>query len=190
MSQRKWALNVVNSNSPDITRQQQWILDNFHKAEEERIPFPPDRNRRAAGAHSSSPQQLGDGERVSDGSLENYFEGFGSPTSEGEGGASDGLAESEEEDEDDSDDDDDDEVHEEVGSKPQQSRLPSRLNSSLIHPLHSKFLVSRRGPRLHHRHPPNNLPPVRPPEDNDEEEEDPHGHVRAWNEEPDWEMGR
>ena len=96
MSERKWALNVVDSISPDVARQHQWILDNIHKAEEERTSFPPDpdRNRRAAGALSSTPQQLGDGKRVSDGSFENHFEGFESPASEGEGGASDGLAES------------------------------------------------------------------------------------------------
>ena len=40
MSERKWALDVVESNSPDIARQQQWILDNIRKADEERIPFP------------------------------------------------------------------------------------------------------------------------------------------------------
>jgi hypothetical protein len=175
MSERKWALNVVDSNSPDVARQQQWILDNIHKADEERMPFPPDRNRRAAGALSSSPQQLGNGERVSDGGLENHLEGFGSPGSEGEGGASDELAESGEEDEDDSDDDDDDdeeEAHEEDGSKSRQSRLPSRLNASLIHPPHSRSPVSRRGPPSRQRHLSNNLPP----EDNDEEEEDPQDH--------------
>ena len=134
MSERKWALNVVDLNSPDVARQQQWILDNIHKAEGQRTPSPLDHNRRAAGALSGNPQQLGDGERVSD-----------------------GLAESEEEGEDDSDD----EAHEEDGSKPRQSRLPSRLNSSLIHPLHSKSPVSRRGPPSPQRHPFNNQPPVR-----------------------------
>jgi hypothetical protein len=176
MSERKWALDVVDSNSPDVARQQQWILDNIHKAEEERIPFGPDGARRAAGALSSSPQQLGDGERVSDGSFENHFgEGFGSAGSEGEGDASDGPAESGEEDEEDSDDDDDDdeeEVHEE-GSKPRQSRLPSRLNASLVHPPHSRSPVSRRGPPSRQRHPSNIQPPE---EDYDEEEEDSHSH--------------
>ncbi|KAH9985646.1 hypothetical protein BJV74DRAFT_756534, partial [Russula compacta] len=31
MSERKWALDVVDSNSPDVARQQQWILDSIHK---------------------------------------------------------------------------------------------------------------------------------------------------------------
>ena len=31
ISERKWALNVVNSSSPEVTRQQQWILDNIQK---------------------------------------------------------------------------------------------------------------------------------------------------------------
>ncbi len=41
MSERKWALDVVDSNSPDVALQQQWILDNIRKTDEQRSPFPP-----------------------------------------------------------------------------------------------------------------------------------------------------
>jgi hypothetical protein len=35
MSERKWALDSVVSNVPDVARQQQWILDNIRKADED-----------------------------------------------------------------------------------------------------------------------------------------------------------
>jgi hypothetical protein len=84
MSERRWALNVIDSNSPDVARQQQWIFDSIHKAVQEHTPFAsPYRTRLAAGVLSSSPQQLGDGVRVSDGGFENHFEeGLGSAGSE------------------------------------------------------------------------------------------------------------
>ncbi|KAH9032729.1 hypothetical protein EDB84DRAFT_129424 [Lactarius hengduanensis] len=65
MAERKWALDVVDSNSPDVARQQQWILDNIHTAEEQRLPFvPEDGTHHPASGLSSSPQQQGDGQRA------------------------------------------------------------------------------------------------------------------------------
>ena len=64
MSERKWALDVVVSNSPDVARQQQWILDNIRKADEERSSFSPtDAPQNAEGVLSASPQQQSDSEQ-------------------------------------------------------------------------------------------------------------------------------
>ncbi|KAI0252879.1 hypothetical protein BJV78DRAFT_251504 [Lactifluus subvellereus] len=41
MSERKWALDVIDSNSPDVARQQQRILDNTQKSQDERISSGP-----------------------------------------------------------------------------------------------------------------------------------------------------
>src|SRR6266851_5480216 len=49
MSERKWALDFVDSNSPDVALQQQRILDDIRKSNEERTPFGPP--RAIPGAH-------------------------------------------------------------------------------------------------------------------------------------------
>jgi hypothetical protein len=170
MSERKWALNVVDSNSPDVVRQQQWILDNIHKAEEQRIPFgSPDASHNAAGVLSSSPRQEGHGEHGSE-RFEDGSEEFGDAGSDDEGGASGDSRESEEEDDDDDDDDEDDddeeEEEEEEDSKPRQSRPPSRPNVPLAQNLHSMSPVSRRNAPSRQRQQSNSRRP--PAEDNDE----------------------
>jgi hypothetical protein len=113
ISERKWALNVVDSNSPDVVRQQQWILDNIHKAEDERIPFnSADASQNAAGALSGSSQQVGDGERGS--------EMFEDSSEEFVDAGSDESGESEEE----------HDEEEEEDPRYRQSRPPSRPNAS------------------------------------------------------------
>ncbi|KAI0246176.1 hypothetical protein BJV78DRAFT_1158072 [Lactifluus subvellereus] len=76
-----------------VARQQQWILDNVQKAQDERI--------------SSSPQQQRDGEGGSDESFEDGSEGFGDAGSDDEGRASDESRESEEDDDEDEGDEED-----------------------------------------------------------------------------------
>jgi hypothetical protein len=99
MSERKRALDVVDSNSLDVPRQQQWFLDNTCKADEERtLLVSPDASQNIGGILSTSPQHLADGERRSDGHSEG---GYGSTVadggpdeSKGIGKAAEGKAES------------------------------------------------------------------------------------------------
>ena len=154
MSERKWALDVVDSNSPDVVRQQQWILDNIRKADDDlnHMPFAnPDAPQNPEGVLSASPQEQGDSERASDESLEG---GYGSTIPEDEGSGSDQSMESEE------GEDEDEEEEEEEGEgggdvQPRQSRPPSRPNVSLTQPLHSRSPVSRRDAQSRQRQPSN-----------------------------------
>src|SRR6267142_1574130 len=76
MSERKWALDVVDSNSTDVARQQQWILDNIRKADEQNTSIASgDAPQNTDGVLSTSLQQQGDSERGTDGSSEG---GYGS----------------------------------------------------------------------------------------------------------------
>ena len=55
MSERKWALDVVDLNLPDsdVARQQQWILDNIHKTDDDHLPLGnPDAPQNAKGVFS------------------------------------------------------------------------------------------------------------------------------------------
>jgi hypothetical protein len=162
MSERKWALDVVVSNSPDVALQQQWILDNIRKADEEHSPFPPtDAPQNAEGVLSASPQQQGDIEQGPDESSE---EGYGTGEPEDEEGESEELGEST---------DEEGEDGEEVDQKPRQSRPPSRPSVLMTQPLHSRSPVSRRSAPSHQRQPPNS----QPAEDNDDDDaDDPHRH--------------
>jgi len=141
MSERKWALDVVGSNSPDVARQQQWILDNIRKADDNlsHTPFVnPDAPKNAEGVLSTSPQKQGDSKRASDESLEG---GYGSARPgeeeelelelelEGEEGEGD--------------------------IQPRQSRPPSRPNAPLTQPRHSRSPVSRRDAQSRQRRPSN-----------------------------------
>ncbi|KAF8500253.1 hypothetical protein F5888DRAFT_1680554, partial [Russula emetica] len=158
MSERRWDLNVVSSNSPDVSRQQQWILDNIRNTEE-RIHFPPtDVPQNAEGVLSASPQQQSDSEQGPDESSE---EGYGTGGLEDEEGESDELGESADE------DGEDREEVEEVDHNPRQSRPPSRPSVPMTQPLHSKSPVSRRTPS-HQRQPPN----FQPTDDNDDDDAD------------------
>jgi len=149
--ERKWALDVVVSNSPDVARQQQWILDNIRKGDEEHAPFPPtDASQNAEGVLSASPQQQSDSEPGPDESSE---EGYGTGGLEDEEVESEGLGESANEDEEDGEED-----GEEVDHKPRQSRPPSRPGVPMIQPLHSESPVSRRNAPSHQRQPPNSKP--------------------------------
>jgi hypothetical protein len=99
ISERKWVLgsHVVDSdsNSPDVARQQQWILDNIRKTDEQRTPLNhTDDPQNADDVLSTSPQQLGDSERGTDGSSEGEY---GSDGLEDEASESDPSRESEEE---------------------------------------------------------------------------------------------
>ncbi|KAI9507279.1 hypothetical protein F5148DRAFT_999632, partial [Russula earlei] len=95
MSERKWALEVVDSNSPDVVRQQQWILDNIRKSDQERTPFhPPDIPQNSEGLLSITPRKQGDSERGSD---ESFEEGYGSAGLNGQGSGSDESSGEEEE---------------------------------------------------------------------------------------------
>src|SRR5713226_7358780 len=67
MSERKWALNLVDNNSPDVARQQQWILDRIRKEDEERFLSPPnDAPQNAEGVLSASSQLQSNGEQGPD----------------------------------------------------------------------------------------------------------------------------
>jgi hypothetical protein len=100
MSERKWALDVVSSNSPEVARQQQWILDNIRKADEEHTPFPPtDSPQNAEGVLSASPRQQSDSEQVLNGKS---GKGYGTGGLEDEEGESEELGD---------DDDDMDDPH-------------------------------------------------------------------------------
>src|SRR6266851_1055448 len=154
MSERKWALDVVDSNSPDVALQQQRILDDIRKSNEERTPFgPPDAPQTAEGMFSSSPQEQGDDEQGSDESSEG---GYGSGGLDNEEGESDQSKESEEE----------EEEEEEGDVNPRQSRLPSRPNGSLTQPLPSRSPVSQRNAPSRQRQPSN----LQPAEDHDDED--------------------
>jgi hypothetical protein len=97
MSERKWALDVVDSNSPDVARQQQWILDNIRKTDDDRPPLGnPDAPQNAEGVFSTSPHEQGDSERASDESPKGRYR---SARHEDEGSGSDQSMESEEGDE-------------------------------------------------------------------------------------------
>jgi hypothetical protein len=67
MSERKWALDVADSNSPDVARQQQWILDNIRKADDDRPSFVnPDSPKNAEGVLSARPQEQIDSTQARD----------------------------------------------------------------------------------------------------------------------------
>jgi hypothetical protein len=159
MSERKWALDVVDSNSPDVARQQQWILDNIRKTDEDHTTTSP------SGAPHSPPHQ-GDGEHGFDESPE---DGYGSAGLGDEGGESGESRETSEE-----GDEDEEEGEEDWGEEnaaPRQSRPPSRPNVPLTQPLQSKSPVSRRNAPSRQR---SNFHPT---EDNDDEDAyDSHGH--------------
>ena len=163
MSERRWALDVVDSNSPDVARQQQWILDNIRKGDEDRtLLVNTDAPQNAEGVLSASPQGLGDSERASDESLEG---GYGSAIPEDEESGSDQSMESEEGEEEE-DEDEEDEEEGEGDVQPRQSRPPSRPNVSLTQPLHSRSPVSRRDAQSRQRQPSN----FRSAEDHDDED--------------------
>jgi hypothetical protein len=74
MSERKWALDVIVSNSPNVARQQQWILDNIRKGDEGHPTFPPtDAPQNTEEVLSASPQQLSDSEQGPDESSEEEY---------------------------------------------------------------------------------------------------------------------
>ncbi|KAI0299217.1 hypothetical protein BC826DRAFT_950641, partial [Russula brevipes] len=56
MFEPRWALDVVDSNSPDVARQQQWIIDNIRETDEDYTT-----TSSSSGA-PHSPSQQGDGE--------------------------------------------------------------------------------------------------------------------------------
>jgi len=144
MSERKWALDVVDFNSPDVARQQQWILDNMRKADEERTPFlPTDAPQNTEGVCSASPQQQNDSDQGPD------EEGYGTDVLEDEEGKSEELGEST---------DEEGEDGEEVDHMHRQSRPPSRPSVPMTQPLHSKSPVSRRNAPSHQRQPPSSQP--------------------------------
>ena len=165
MSERKWALDVVDSNSPDVARQQQWILDSIRKTDEENVPsLPPDAPQNAEGALSAIPQQQSDSDRGPDESSE---DGYGTGGLEDDEDDEDELGESADEEGEDEEDAD------ERDPEPRQSRPPSRPNVPLTQSLHSKSPVSRRNAPSRQRQPPN----LQPPEDNEDyDADDPHRH--------------
>jgi hypothetical protein len=137
MSERKWALDSIDSNSPDVARQQQLILDDIRKVDgREYAPFfPPDAPQNAEGVLSASHQHQSDSELGPDGSSE---DGYGSGGLEDEDGESEEMGETEEGEGDDDDDRDD--------PNPRQSRPPSRPSVSSTQPLHSKSPFSKKYP--------------------------------------------
>jgi len=145
MSERKWALDVVDSNSPDVARQQQWILDNIRKADDDlnHMPFAdPDAPQNPEGVPSASPQEQGNSERASDESLEGGY--GGTITEDGWDQSMEGEGE---------------------GVQPRQSRPTSRPNVSLTQTLRSRSPVSRRDAQSRWGQPPN----LRSAEDHDED---------------------
>ena len=149
MSEPKWALDVVDSNSPSVTRQRQWIFDNIRKADEDRTLFVnPNAPKNAERVLSANPQEHGGSERASDECLEG---GYGSVRPGDGDSGSDQSVESEEE---------------EWDVRPRQSRPPSRPNVSLTQPLHSRSPVSRRDAQSRQRLPSN----FRSEEDHDDED--------------------
>ena len=73
ISERKWALDNIDSNSPDIVRQfqwiRQWILNSIRSRKidnEQHSPFSPDAPPNSEEERSASPQQQSDSERWSD----------------------------------------------------------------------------------------------------------------------------
>ena len=92
------ALDSIDSNSPDIVRQfqwiRQWILNSIRSRKidnEQHSPFvPPDAPPNSEEERSTSPQQLSDSERGPDESSE---DGYGTSELEGEVGECDGLEE-------------------------------------------------------------------------------------------------
>ena len=69
------AVKFIDTNSPDIARCQEWTLANIHKAEEHTPSITTGNTHQLTGDLSSSPQQLSNGERVSDGSVDKHFGG-------------------------------------------------------------------------------------------------------------------
>ena len=89
-SERKRALGVVDYNSVDVPRQQQWFPDNTCEVDDQRTPLiSPSASKNAEGDLSISPQQPADGERVSD---ERSEGGYGSTVADGEPDGSKGKA--------------------------------------------------------------------------------------------------
>ena len=134
MSERKWALDVANSNFT----QQQRTLKNIQRTQYERIHIvSADASYDTVGALSISPQQQGESEGGSDESSEDRSERLGSAGLDDKGCASFESRESEVEEE--------GEDPEERGSKPRQLRPPSCCpDPFLTQLLHSKSPVSRR----------------------------------------------
>ena len=162
ISERRWALDVVSSNSPDVVRQQQWILDKIRQGDEEQNPFPPtDAPQNAEGILSSSPQQQSDGEQGPDERSEEEY---------GTDGVEDDEDESEEMEE---SSDEDGEEGDEADHDPRQSRPPSRPSVPMNQPLHSKSPVSRRNAPSRQQQPPNSQPSE---EYDDDDADDPHRH--------------
>ena len=144
MSERKWARDVIDLNSPDVTRQQQWILDNIRKADGDRTP----------SVNSDTPQNA-EGVLSTSRGRESLEDGCRSARPEDEGSGSDQSMESEE-------------GEEEAGGgdvKLRQSRPTSRPNVPLTQPLRSRSPVSRRDAQSRWGLPPN----LRSAEDHDED---------------------
>jgi len=124
---------VVDSNSPDVARQQQWIHDNIRKADDDlsRMHFAnPDAPQNSEGVHPTSPLEQGDSDRASDDSLEGGY-GNARPEDEGSGsGQSMGSEGGEEGEEGEGEEKEDGEGD----VQPRQSRPPSRPNVSLTQP--------------------------------------------------------
>ena len=119
ISERRWALDVASSNSPDVVRQQQWILEKIRQGDEEHNLFPPtDAPQNAEGILSSSPQQQSDGEHGPDDRSEEGYE-------------SDGVEDDEDESE------EMEESSDEDGEEGDEVRPPSRPSVPVIQPLHS-----------------------------------------------------
>ena len=160
MSERKWALDSISSISPDVSRQQEWILANIRKSDKDRPFVPPNTSPNAKGALSASPQQQSDSEQGPD---ENSEDGYESGGQEDKEGGSNELGEIEDKGEDDNDGDD---------PKPRQSLPPSRSSVPLTQPLHSNSPASGRNSNSPQRQPPN----FQLAEDNDDDEADDPRH--------------
>ena len=152
MSERKWALDMVASNSPEVARHQQWILDNIRKADDDSTPsVHPDSPQKPERVLPANPQKQDDSKRSSDESLEG---GYGSARSEDEGGGpvksmgreERGEAERERE-----------QKEGEVGGDVQHSqpRPPSCPNGSSTQPFPSRSPVSRRDAQSQQQQPTN-----------------------------------
>ena len=144
MSERKWARDVIDLDSPDVARQQQWILDNIRKADGDRTPsVNPDTPQSAEGVLSASRGR------------ENLEDGCGSARPEDEGTGPDQSMGSEE-------------GEEEAGGgdvQLRQSRPTSRPNVSLTQLVRSRSPVSQRDAQSRWGQPPN----LRSAEDHDED---------------------
>jgi hypothetical protein len=158
-SERKWALDAVGSNLSDVAEQQQWILDNIRKADEERPPIPPtDAPQNAEGVLSGNVKQGPD---------ESSEYGYGT------GGLEDGEGESDELEGSSDEEWGEEEDGDEVDHNPRQSRPPSRSHVPLTQPLHPNSSVSPRNAPSFQRQPLNSQPAE---ENDDDEVDDPHMH--------------